>query len=332
MDAFIAGIGERYLQGKANNIPQQLENLAKKQFSSATDTKLQAEQASTLPSGEKDQEIAKLRKQLAETKLNKGKATGEAKAAKSGKGKAISEAKSVKSEKSKLSKESASETKHSGGSAKEEARLEKGLVPLSIDADAASKAAKRKKGSVAGRGRSSSASTATAATESKASSAKGGRHLAKPGNDGGEIHGLEALGAIEARPHKTKNHKAASAAQASEHGSTAKSTTSTLRASSHRRHSTCQASEIGSEARSTSVVVAPRAPPPPPMHHAPPRQEPIYAEGLRHYEVEEPDIYVVEVEEEPRRRRKSMRGKGGGGDPSVVEVQSSKGRTVYRIT
>lgn len=329
MDAFIAGIGERYLQGKANNVPQQLENLAKKQFSSATDTKKQAEQASTLPSEEKDQEIAKLRKQLAEAKLNRGKATGEAKAAKSGKGKTISEAKSVKSEKSKLSKESVSETKHSGSSAKGEARLKKGLVPLSIDADAASKAAKDTKGSEAGRGRRSSASTATAAIESKASSAKGGGHLPKSGNDEGGIHGLEALGATEARPHKTKNHKAASAAQASDH---AKGTSSTLRASPHRRHSISRASEIGSRTRSTSAAVAPRPPPPPPVHRAPLRQEPVYAEEVRHYEMEESGIYVVEVEEEPPSRRKSMRGRGRGGDPSVVEVQSSKGQIVYRIT
>lgn len=332
MDAFIAGIGERYLQGKANNVPQQLENLAKKQFSSATDSKKQAEQASTLPSEEKDQEIAKLRKQLAKTKLDKGKANGEAKAAHSEKGKAISEAKSVKSEKSKLSKRSASETKHSGSSAKGEARLKKGLIPLSIDADAGPKAAKDTKGSEAGRGRRSSASTATAAAEHNASSAKRRGHSLQRGNNKGAIHGLEALGATEALPHKTKGHKAASTAQASQHGGTAKSTISTLRASSHHRHSKSPASEISSEARSTNAVVAPRPPPPPPMHHAPPRQEAIYAEEVRHYEVEEPGLYVVEVEEEPPRRRKSIRGRSRGGDPGVIEVQSSKGRTVYRIT
>lgn len=335
METFIAGIGERYLQGKANNIPQQLENLAKKQFSSGTDSKKQAEQAPTLPSEEKDQEIAKLRKQLAKTKLDKGKASGEAKAANSRKGKAIAEEKSVESEKSKLSKRSASETKQSGSSAKGKARLNKGLIPLSIDADAGSEAAKGTKGSEARRGRRSSVSTATAATEHKASSGQGGGHASKPGNDKGGILGLETLGATEALPHKAKGtrcHKAASAAQASEHGGTAKSTSSTLRASSCRRRSTSRASEVGSEARSTRAMVAPRPPPPPPMHHALLKQEAIYAEEVRHYEVEELGIYVVEVEEEPLRRRKGMRGRSGGGDPGVIEVQSSKGRTVYRVT
>jgi len=332
MDAFIEGVGKRYLERKANNIPQQLGNLAKKHVSSATDTRKQAEQASTLPSEEKDQEIVKLMKQLAETKLDKAKASGEAKAVKSEKSKAISEAKRPKSEKSKAFQKKASETKHSGGSAKSVARLEKGLIPLSIDADTASKGAKDSKGSEAGRGRRSSASTATGAKDHKASSAKGGGHSSKLGNEKGELHGLEALGATEALPHKTKSHKAASGAQANEHKSTARSTISTLRASSDRRHSASQASEIGSEARSMSAVVAPRPPPPPPMHYPPPRKEPLYAEEIRHYEVEEPGMYVVDVEEEPRRRRKSMRERGGGGDPYVVEVLSSKGRTVYRVT
>lgn len=332
MDAFITGIGQRYLEGKANSVPQQLENLAKKQFSSTTDTNKQTELASTLPSNEKDKEISKLRKQLAETKVDKAKATGEAKMAKSENGKATSKTKSVESEQSKLSKKSASETKHSRSSVKEEARLKRHLVPLSIDADAAWKSPKSAKGSEAHRGRRSSASTATAASRYAESSAKGGGHSTKVGNDKGDIHGLDAMGATEALPYQTKSHKAASIAHASHHGSTTKSTGSTLRALSHRSHSAHQGSEFGSEARSTGAAVAPRPAPPPPTHYSPPRRKMICAEELRHYEVEEPDLYVVEVEEEPPRTKKGMRGRGGGGNSSLVEVQSSKGRTMYKIT
>ncbi len=331
MDAFITGIGQRYLEGKANGVPQQLENLAKKQFTSTTDTNKQNEPASTLPPKEKDKEISKLRKQLAEVKLDKAKATGEARAAKSEEGHATSKAKSIESEQSKLSRKPASETKHSRSSAKEDARFKKGLVPLSIDANAAWKSPKNATGSEAHRGRRSSASTATAASKYAESSAKGGGRSTKVGNNKGDIHGLDAMGATEALPYETKGHKAASIAHTSQHGSTTKSTSSTLRALSHRSHSAHQASEIGSEAKSTGAVVAPRPPPPPPTHRSPPRREMVCAEEIRHYEAEEPGLYVVEVEEEPL-RRSSRRERGGGGDSSVVEVQSSKGRTVYKIT
>ncbi|KAL8838204.1 MAG: hypothetical protein Q9170_002247 [Blastenia crenularia] len=60
---FIEGIGERYLIGKANAVPQQLEALAKKQFKAE----------SAIQNVEKDREIEKLRKELAEAKLSNGK-------------------------------------------------------------------------------------------------------------------------------------------------------------------------------------------------------------------------------------------------------------------
>lgn len=325
---FIEGVGEQYLKRKAFAVPQQAENLVKKKFSSATDTKKQAEQASTLAPEEKDQEIAKLRKQLAETKLDKGKAIGEAKASKSEKSKAAPRARgSASKSDSRTSTTSPFETNHSRTRGKEEARLKKGLVPLSIDALPASKGAGDTKGSEAGRGRRSSASTATAAEpRRKTSSIKGGGSSAKPGNGKGGLRGMEALGAL---PDKAKSHKAAAAAEASERGSSR----STIRASSHGGVSTSRASEIGSERGSTRAVVAPR-PPPPPMHQMAPRREPVYAEKIRHYEREEPEMYVVEVEEEQEapRRKKSVRRRGDGGDPDIVEVSSSKGRTVYRVT
>lgn len=326
---FIEGIGEQYLKRKAFAVPQQAENLVKKQLSSATDTKKQVEQASTLASEEKDQEIAKLRKQLAETKLDRGKAIGEAKASKSEKIKSTPGARgSASKSDSRTSTTSPFETNHSGTKGKEEARLKKGLVPLSIDALPVSKSAKDTKGSEAGRGRRSSVSTATATEpHRKTSSIKGGGSSSKPGNEKGGLRGLEALGAL---PDKAKDHKAAAAAEASERGSSR----STTRASSHGGLSTSRASEIGSECGSTRAVVAPRPPLPPPMHQLSPRREAVYAEEIRHYEREEPEMYIVEVEEEEEtpRRKKSVRRRGGGGDPGIVEVSSSKGRTVYRVT
>jgi len=79
MDAFFERLGEGYLERKANAIPQQLENMVVKQFKNQTNTEKQAKQASKLPSGEKDQEIARLRRELALVKLDKAKAAADAK-------------------------------------------------------------------------------------------------------------------------------------------------------------------------------------------------------------------------------------------------------------
>ena len=87
MDVFLERLGEGYLERKANAVPGMLENLAMKQFKNQTNTEKQAKQASKLPSDEKDQEIARLRKELALTKLDKGKATAEAKQLSAGKSK-----------------------------------------------------------------------------------------------------------------------------------------------------------------------------------------------------------------------------------------------------
>ena len=308
---FIEGIGERYLMGKANQVPQKLENLAKKQFSSATDTRKQAAQASTLPSEEKDQEIAKLRKQLAETKLEKGKAKGKANS-KAG----ISSARSVASVNSRAS---VVDTKYGEGSAKEM----KGLTPLSIGADK-SKANKGEKGSsssVVSRGRRASTSTATAAKAHKAHSEvkSGGHSISVPRkniNNESSVHGLEALGATQALARGDAASKAAGSA-ASAHRS-------------GRSRSVAQKSEIEGKDRSTNAVIVSQVPPPPPpADHAPRKSELAYAEVT--YEVEEPDMYVVEVEEDrPRRRKKSIKGKSE--KEGVTELSSGNGRTMYRIT
>ena len=88
-------IGERYLMNKANAAPQQLENLVKKQFkggaaeqeeaanggkpAGATSAEHEGPKTSEVGTSEKDEEIARLRAQLAQTKLEKGAATAAAK-------------------------------------------------------------------------------------------------------------------------------------------------------------------------------------------------------------------------------------------------------------
>ncbi|KAI4172290.1 MAG: hypothetical protein LQ348_006801 [Seirophora lacunosa] len=74
---FIGNIGERYLVGKANAVPQQLENLAKKQVKgddSAAKTKSPDQNAG------KDKEIEKLRTELAKAKLAQEKQAKETRA------------------------------------------------------------------------------------------------------------------------------------------------------------------------------------------------------------------------------------------------------------
>lgn len=70
---FLECIGQRYLERKAYAVPQQLENIAKKQFRSATGADKQAGQPSTALSknSTRDEEIAHLRKKLAEAEAEK---------------------------------------------------------------------------------------------------------------------------------------------------------------------------------------------------------------------------------------------------------------------
>ena len=67
------------LDRKAKTIPQQLQSYSMKQFKDSTNVDKQAKKASTLPSMEKDQEIAKLRKGLAFMKAQNEEAIAESK-------------------------------------------------------------------------------------------------------------------------------------------------------------------------------------------------------------------------------------------------------------
>ncbi|KAI4235719.1 MAG: hypothetical protein L6R40_006408 [Gallowayella cf. fulva] len=73
---FIEGIGQRYLAGKANAVPQQLEALVKKQLKSDS-APAPAKGGTTAPLIGRNSEIEELRKQLAEVKAvqNKGQET-----------------------------------------------------------------------------------------------------------------------------------------------------------------------------------------------------------------------------------------------------------------
>ena len=103
-------VGERYLMNKANAAPQQLENLVKKQFkggaaepegagnggktAGAASSEHGGAKASEVGTPEKDEEIARLRAQLAQTKLEKGAVTAAAKKG-SGTGKAKTKTKEL---------------------------------------------------------------------------------------------------------------------------------------------------------------------------------------------------------------------------------------------
>ena len=68
----IEGIGQRYLMGKANAAPQQVENLVKKQFKGDAAT-ASGKAGSAAPNVARDKEVEDLRKQLAEVKAAQNK-------------------------------------------------------------------------------------------------------------------------------------------------------------------------------------------------------------------------------------------------------------------
>ncbi|KAL8858656.1 MAG: hypothetical protein Q9198_010675, partial [Flavoplaca austrocitrina] len=68
----IEGIGQRYLMGKANAAPQQVENLVKKQLKGDAAT-ASGKVGSAAPNVARDKEIKDLRKQLAEVKAGQNK-------------------------------------------------------------------------------------------------------------------------------------------------------------------------------------------------------------------------------------------------------------------
>ena len=320
MENFIERVGQSYLERKAFAVPQQLENIAKKQLTGGAEQGANAKElagkkiaeedeggekkekrttkkasgkaarhASSV-SSEQDQEIARLKKQLAQLKLEKSKAS---------------------------SRKGTLELNKSGIS-----RASNGQKAL------AGKAAKGDKG------------TKELAASGLARAA-GGRHLERKSKSRSKSGEKEASGSkvikeanmveISPTPRRTSTsqHGEHDVGAPSEHGSVSKSehggragsTTSHSAAASSggRSQSIASHSERGSTTRSIAPGPVHEYLPEHPDWHG---EERAVVESRRGHEREEQerDLYAIEVEEEG--------GKDMGG---VVEVESSQGRMVYRI-
>ncbi|CAD6574514.1 MAG: hypothetical protein ASARMPREDX12_006807 [Alectoria sarmentosa] len=330
MEDFIERVGESYLERKAFAVPQQLENLVKKQLTGGGEKVATAKKSTGKKATEEDEEEQE-----------------------QGEGKRGEEGKRAKKKKKNTGKLAGQTLSGSSEKDKEIARLKKQLAQSKLEKPKAfsGQSASVLKGSGIGRASNGQMSFSSKAAkgnkETKAMAAlgavgaAGGRHEEKKSKSGekeeARSRGLAKEATIvEISPTRRKT----SASQHSEHGGPksehgggsksengghAKSTAPDAAAVSNgkRRPSTASQSEHGSTAKSVG---------PAPMHE----QLPLQAERPREVKamVEprrsrredegERDLYAVEVEEDVRGRR----GKDAGG---VVEVESSKGRTMYRV-
>lgn len=328
MEDFIERVGESYLERKAFAVPQQLENFAKKQLT-----------------GESEKE--------ATAKKSTGKKATEEEEEEEGEG-GEEEERTTKKKKKKSSGKSAGQTS-SGSSEKDReiARLKKQLAQSKLEKPKASsgKSASELKGS--GIGRASNGQKAFTNKTTKGSKetkgiavlgavgAIGGRHEENKSKSGekeaSSSNLVKEANIVEISPQKrrtsTSHHNEHGpgaksehgGGTKSEHGGHAKSTTSHATAASegNRRPSTASQNEHGTTAKSTASAPAHKHPPARVERH---REERVIVESRRsrRNDEKERDLYAVEVEEEvPRRRRKGADG--------VVEVENSKGRTLYRV-
>ncbi|KAL9002074.1 MAG: hypothetical protein Q9188_004988 [Gyalolechia gomerana] len=193
---FVEGIGRQYLQRKANAVPQQLENLAKKQFhdnAAATDSDPATQNVG------KDKEIEKLRRELAETKRGKGKPEKEV-----GDGTALVETKT----KELKATNSPGRSKRAAMQSTKSASMPRGRArpQAPMHERHASEAAE----AILTRGRSSSVQTATA---TKKPSLKHEKHPKYKDNEGfhGSNRRLPAIPSISRYPPSTDHEVAATA-------------------------------------------------------------------------------------------------------------------------
>ena len=317
MEDFIERVGQSYLERKAFAVPQQLENFAKKQLIGGDESNAKAKKSTeeeeegeeegeeqvtkkkgsgktggkaSSGSSEKDKEITRLKKQLAQSKLKSPKVSP---------GKSVSAPKKLGISRASNGQKAFTSKVAKGGKEKEE------LAALGT-AGAIGKTHEEKK---------------SKSGEKKASGSK----LAKEAN------------IVEISPTKrrasTSQHNEHDGGAKSEHGGAstsergghAKSTTSHAAAASKSkiRPSTASQSEHGGTAK--------RVAPAPAHKHLParaekPREESAILESRRsrRQSEQERDVYAVEVEEHASRgRRKDVGG--------VVEVETAKGRTLYRV-
>ena len=197
---FVEQIGERYLMGKANAAPQQLENLVKKQFAGGTEKPGGGEKAASAAgaassekevgkgSAEKDAEITKLRAQLAQSKLER---KAQASNAGSKKGSTVGKAAKKTQDLEALGTGAGIEMGTGGKKQLEAPKDMKGLKALGAGA-AASGSSKARKELESSDRRTSSASRA-AKEELPALSGASGK--SKAGKQGEGLAGLPGLGA-----------------------------------------------------------------------------------------------------------------------------------------
>ncbi|KAK0507459.1 hypothetical protein JMJ35_009982 [Cladonia borealis] len=288
-------VGERYLMNKANAAPQQLENLVKKQFkggaaepegagnggktAAAASSEHGGAKASEVGTSKKDEEIARLRAQLAQTKLEKGAVTAAAK-----KGSSTGKANTKTKELEELGAGAGITTGLNGRKQLEAPKEMKGLKALGAGA-AASKASKASKGKSESASPSRRLSVASRAARQElpplsivARKPKSGKKAeglatltgagvgAKQSSKSEEDHGSEASSSLSRRHsissnlkhetesnaagHTEKPRRSKSVKQHSEDGSSAHSIASSRRPAKH-------SSEHGSEASGISPFQKP---------------------------------------------------------------------------
>ena len=356
-------IGERYLMNKANAAPQQLENLVTKQLKGGAAkpeaagnggniaTAAAAEQgrpsAPGLGTSEKDEEIARLRAQLAQTKLEKGAVTAAAK-----KGSSTGKA-STKTKQLEELGAGAGITRGVNGRKQLEAPKEmKGLKALGAGA-AASKASKGKSESASPSRKISAASRAAkqelpplSIVARKPKSEKKTEGIATIAGTGAatigssrseKAYGSEASSSLGRRHSVSSNH-----VRYETESDTPRHTEKPRRSKSVK-----QPSEHGSSAYSIAPSkrpvrypneIAPSRPPPEYGHRKGVNgyTEPSESGSLVRYIPSEEsavgrgETHVIVVEEEEEDvpvRRKSTNDRDGG----VVKLSSRQGRTVYMV-
>ena len=378
-------VGERYLMNKVNAAPQQLENLVKKQFkggaaepeeaanggkiAGATSAEHEGPKTSEVGTSEKDEEIARLRAQLAQTKLEKGAATAAAK-----KGPSTGKANTKTKELEELGA-GAGITRGLNGRKQLEAPKEmKGLKALGAGAAAskASKASKGKSESASPNRRLSVASRAArqelpplSIVARKPKSGKKAEGLAALTGAGvGRRHSISSNLKHEtesnASRHTEKPRRSMSVKQASEDGSSAHSIAPSRRPVKHSSEHGSEVSGISPSQKPLKQItehgseeghsVAPSRHPPSqaysPAPSRPPTEyghrkgvngyaEPSESSSLVHYipkeesEVGRGEMHVVVVEEEDDVPIRRKSVNERGG--GVVKLSSRQGRTVYMV-
>ena len=329
MEAFIERVGQSYLERKAFAVPQQLENLAKKQLTgggekeakdkkstgkstSVGDEKEERVSQALSGSSQKDKEIAKLKEELALLKLKNPKASS---------GKSASGPK-----RSSIVRASNGQKTLTSKTAKGDKKTKE---PAALGAVSSLGGKHQDRKSKSGEKESSLSNLTKEAniveispTKRKASLSVHTEHHddTKSEHGGGSIseHGSHAKSITSHPIAASEGNRRSSIASQSEHGGHAKSTTSHTVALSEgkRRASNASQSEHGSTAKSLAPASVHEHVS---VHADRPQEEGAVVEWrqLPRLSEEESDLYAVEVEEE-----------AAGG---VVEVETSEGKILYRV-